>query len=117
MNLFFRKQIFLGIFFISLIFFFSCQTPIYQKINNIKIGMYKYDVLEIIGSPSKVRRYNSIDTWIYKFFMDNEFKEFKVKFKEGRVIEILKFQIIRNKKKDKEIKEKKEKKENSFKPL
>ncbi len=76
-------------FVILLIFCFSllgCQTAPLDKFPEVKKGMRKDQVIELVGGPKLSRRWKGRDRWTYIFFDDNVEEVKEVVFKEGKVI-------------------------------
>ncbi len=70
---------------IALLALTACQTTV-KDFGEVKEGMRKYDVLEIVGGPNSSTRWKGRDRWTYRF-IDRDSEEVReVVFKEGRVI-------------------------------
>ncbi len=53
---------------IPLVFIFTgCQTPAWKSFDQVKVGHDKSVVVETIGSPTKTRRWQGKDRWVYEF--------------------------------------------------
>lgn len=66
----------------------GCQTSMVKQFNQVKSGMDKDDVLEIMGSPNRTERFHGKDRWTYVFY-DNQIKHQKeVQFFEGSAVYI-----------------------------
>ena len=65
----------------------SCQSAAWKSFDHVHIGQDKATVVENVGSPTKVRRSQSKDRWIYEFSDHPDGKlSREVQFEEGRVI-------------------------------
>lgn len=68
--------------FISL----GCQTSMLKQFNQVKSGMDKHDVIEIMGSPNRTERFHGKDRWTYVFYDEKLKHEKEVQFFEGTAI-------------------------------
>lgn len=68
--------------------FVACSTPQHQRISQVRKGMDKSDVLDIIGGPNAAKRKNGKDVWIYIYYEKNEKKGKQYTFNKGHLIEI-----------------------------
>ncbi len=61
----------------------ACQTRTLKQFEQIKQGMEKDQILEIMGSPQKTSRVNSTDKWNYIFYdQENKYNK-EIHFVEG----------------------------------
>ncbi len=74
-----------GLFYLVLS---SCSTPAHIAFEKIQIGHEKNDVLELLGSPNKTRRWNGQDQWTYIFYKNDKSTLKEIKFEQGRVIAV-----------------------------
>lgn len=56
----------------ALLFVVSCQTPAHEKFANLKLGMTKDDVLEVVGSPNRTEYAYSTEKWAYRFWVGDD---------------------------------------------
>lgn len=73
----------------TLLMLTACATPLAQKLERIRPGMDKAEVLEAAGDPKRTFRTNSQDHWIYVFFRGNREMLRTVIFEGGKVLKIL----------------------------
>ena len=73
---------------VFLLSFFSCTTLPYNNFQQVKVGDFKSDVLELVGSPKRTLRKNGKDHWIYVFYHQNPPISKEVIFEEGQVATI-----------------------------
>jgi outer membrane protein assembly factor BamE len=65
----------------------GCQTPAWRSFDQVKIGHDKSVVVETIGSPTKTRRWQGKDRWVYEFGdHPNGAMVREIVFEDGRVI-------------------------------
>ncbi len=63
------------------------SEPTIDQFRQVKRGMPKYDVLELVGEPIRVRRARGQDRWTYQFRRDDGVvAEREVVFDEGKVV-------------------------------
>ncbi len=48
----------------------SCASVGLKDFNEIKVGMFKTDVLDEIGSPLRSERIKNVDFWTYRYYTD-----------------------------------------------
>lgn len=58
------------VFICSLLWLSGCQTPLSKSTQSLKIGMEKYEVLEVLGNPHQTRRVRGQDRWSYFFYKE-----------------------------------------------
>jgi outer membrane protein assembly factor BamE len=76
---------FLFLFF--LIALTGCQSnPVRHFDNNVKVGMEKFQVLEVMGTPWATTRLHGKDRWIYVIYDDGIRKEREVHFENGNAV-------------------------------
>ncbi|WP_373998723.1 outer membrane protein assembly factor BamE [Bdellovibrio bacteriovorus] len=64
----------------------ACQTSMLKQFGEVKPGMEKDDVLDLMGSPSRTQRYHGKDRWTYVFYDDRIRFEKEVQFFNGNAI-------------------------------
>jgi outer membrane protein assembly factor BamE len=77
----------MGKFALSFLFFLAlsgCQTRMKRAFDEIKPGMDKGQVLDLIGGPRAVTRFHGRDRWIIMFYDDGVRYDREIHFKEGR---------------------------------
>ena len=67
---------------------FSCSTSSHVAFDKVKLGLEKTDVLELIGSPNRTRRWKGLDEWTYVYYQGNKPIEKEIRFEEGRVVAV-----------------------------
>ena len=67
---------------------FGCSTAMHKAVNDVKPGMDKSDVLELLGNPKYTKRSNSTDIWKYKFYKNDTLMSKKIYFHSGSVIKV-----------------------------
>lgn len=78
---------FLAIPLISLVMVLTaCQTSMLRQFSQIKPGMEKDDVLDLMGSPTQAVRFHGKDRWMYVFYDDRIRFEKEVHFFEGNAV-------------------------------
>lgn len=66
----------------------GCQTSMLKQFEQLKPGMEKDDVLDIMGSPSQAQRFHGKDRWRYVFYDQRIRFEKEVHFFENSAIYI-----------------------------
>ncbi len=66
----------------------GCQTSMLKQFEQLKPGMEKDDVLDLMGSPSQTQRFHGKDRWRYVFYDKRIRFEKEVHFFEGNAIYI-----------------------------
>lgn len=64
----------------------GCQTNMLKEFDDVKAGMDKDDVLNIMGSPRSTQRFHGKDRWRYTIYNSNMRYEKEVHFKEGLAV-------------------------------
>jgi outer membrane protein assembly factor BamE len=64
----------------------GCQTNILNKFNQVKHGMEKDDVLNLMGSPQRTQRFHGKDRWTYVFYDHRIRFEKEVHFFENNAV-------------------------------
>lgn len=65
----------------------ACQTPSHKHFTDVRVGMDKPTVLELIGGPQKASRIAGRDRWIYIFRSATEGEMIReIHFEHGRVL-------------------------------
>lgn len=64
----------------------ACQTSMVKQFENIKPGMEKDDVLNLMGSPNRTQRFHGKDRWTYVFYDQRIRFEKEIQFLEGNAI-------------------------------
>ncbi len=62
----------------------ACQTSPKDEFSQLKPGMYKHEVLGIMGSPQRTQRWRGLDRWTYIYFEERDRAEKEVHFSEGK---------------------------------
>lgn len=62
----------------------ACQSHTKRDFEKLKIGMYKEDVLDVMGSPHRRQRWQGMDRWTYIYMEEHDKIEKEVRFSEGR---------------------------------
>lgn len=77
----------LGLFFMSIGFLsIGCQSSPLKDFSELKVGMEKGEVLDILGNPNHSGRFHGKDRWTYVFY-DNKIRYKKeVHFDQGHVV-------------------------------
>jgi outer membrane protein assembly factor BamE (lipoprotein component of BamABCDE complex) len=60
------RKAFLAVFLLSTLS--ACTTPQHSFDNDLKVGMDKAEVIELMGGPQFTKRRNSEDVWQYHFY-------------------------------------------------
>lgn len=74
--------------------FFGCQSNPLREFSDLRQGMYKDEVLDIAGSPSRTQRWHGMDRWTYIYFLESnqmgwkgtDRAEKEVHFASGRAV-------------------------------
>jgi outer membrane protein assembly factor BamE len=74
---------FLLIFAFAFFCLAGCQTNMKRAFEEIKPGMDKDQVLEIIGGPKAVTRFHGRDRWFIRFYTDDVLYEREIHFLNG----------------------------------
>lgn len=65
----------------------ACSSLLYKEFDDVKVGMDKGDVTEMIGSPLEVRQRKQPHIWIYRFYDEDKKEIFKeIRFEQGKVV-------------------------------
>lgn len=64
----------------------ACQTSMLNQFTQVRPGMEKDDVLNLMGSPSRTQRFHGKDRWTYVFYDKRIRFEKEVQFFEGNAI-------------------------------
>lgn len=64
----------------------GCQTSMLAKFKEVKPGMEKGEVLDLIGSPRMAQRFHGKDRWTYVFYDDRIRFEKEVHFLNGDTV-------------------------------
>lgn len=65
----------------------ACQTPSHKHFSEVRVGMDKPTVIELIGGPQKASRIQGRDRWIYIFRSPTEGEQIReIHFEYGRVL-------------------------------
>lgn len=76
----------LGIILASAFLLTGCQSSMIKQFNQVKSGMDKDDVLEIMGSPNRSERFHGKDRWSYNFYDQKIQHNKEVHFFEGNAV-------------------------------
>lgn len=66
----------------------GCATNPSRAIENVKVGMDKDRVLDLMGSPPRTYRQGMQDHWIYKYSHEDHEWSRDVVFEDGHVVKI-----------------------------
>lgn len=64
----------------------ACQTSMLKQFSEVKPGMEKAEVLELMGSPQNTQRFHGKDRWTYVFYDKKIRFEKEVQFFNGSAI-------------------------------
>ncbi|MEK2643914.1 outer membrane protein assembly factor BamE [Bdellovibrio sp. BCCA] len=64
----------------------ACQTSMLKQFSEVKPGMEKDDVLDLMGTPTRTQRYHGKDRWTYVFYDKRIRFEKEVQFFDGSAI-------------------------------
>lgn len=64
----------------------ACQTSMLKQFSEVKQGMEKDDVLDLMGSPVRTERFHGKDRWTYVFYDKRIRFEKEVHFYEGSAV-------------------------------
>lgn len=64
----------------------ACQTSMVKQFSELKPGMEKAEVLDVMGSPQNTQRFHGKDRWTYIFYDDRIRFEKEVQFFNGSAI-------------------------------
>ncbi len=64
----------------------ACSTPQHSFESDLKVGMDKAEVLELVGGPQLTKRRNSEDVWQYVFYNGEQKTTKELHFKNNKVI-------------------------------
>jgi outer membrane protein assembly factor BamE (lipoprotein component of BamABCDE complex) len=79
------KSVFL--LFTASLLFVGCQSAPWKDIDRVQLGQNKASVLELLGSPSIIRRAHDRDVWLYNYEHGaNSSTEREIDFANGRVV-------------------------------
>lgn len=76
----------LRFFAVAALLLTACQTNMVKQFEQVKPGMEKDDVLDLLGSPRQTQRFHGKDRWYYVFYEDRIRFEKEVHFFEGNAI-------------------------------
>lgn len=71
---------------LSFLFLSACQTNQLKQYSEIREGMDKDDVLELMGPPQHKLRWKGMDRWTYRFYGNNTLHIKDVHFNQGTVV-------------------------------
>lgn len=66
----------------------ACQTSMLKQFSELKPGMEKDDVLNLMGSPNQTQRFHGKDRWKYVFYDQRIRFEKEIQFFEGSAVYI-----------------------------
>ena len=74
--------------FVATVFFLTCCVHIHlnKRITHLPYQSEKFDAMNLLGKPFKVKRKYGLDYWIYKFKAGGGEYTRQIVFKEGRLI-------------------------------
>lgn len=64
----------------------ACQTNMVKQFDQVKPGMEKDDVLQLMGSPNRTQRFHGKDRWTYILYENYMRFEKEVHFFEGNAV-------------------------------
>lgn len=64
----------------------ACQTSMLNQFSEVKPGMEKDDVLDLMGTPTRTQRFHGKDRWTYIFYDKRIRFEKEVQFFDGNAI-------------------------------
>lgn len=64
----------------------GCATPLYQRVEGLRVGMDKATVLDMAGNPQRTHRRGGQDLWIYDYYRNERKMERGVRIENGHVI-------------------------------
>ncbi len=64
---------------------FGCATPYHAEQSNIKLGMDKSQVLNLMDNPKYTYRNDSRDHWVYRFHKNEVEQELELVFSYGEL--------------------------------
>lgn len=70
----------------SLFIMVGCQTTPLAQYKQVRVGMEKFEVLELMGSPQRNIRASGVDKWTYIFYDQSRRYQREVHFKNDRAI-------------------------------
>lgn len=77
-----------GLLYLALLVALGCASPRYSSFEQVRTGMEKDQVIELMGSPNSHRRVRDEDRWGYVFYKDDLREEKAIHFVKGRVVYI-----------------------------
>ena len=66
----------------------ACATPVYERLEDVLVGMDKTQVLDRAGNPKRTQRLNDSDVWTYTYYIGDRHFERDVSFEAGHVVKI-----------------------------
>lgn len=69
-----------------LLFMTACSTAPIERFSKVKVGMYKDDVLDVMGSPNQARFKNEEHIWNYRFVTESGPVSKEIRLKKDFVI-------------------------------
>lgn len=73
-------------FMVAMLFLTACQTSMVKQFSEVKPGMEKDDVLQLMGSPNRTQRFHGKDRWTYIFYDQRIRFEKEIQFFEGSAV-------------------------------
>lgn len=64
----------------------ACQTSLLSQYNQVRTGMEKDDVIDLMGSPQRTERMRDKDRWTYIFYDKRVRYEKEIQFTKGNVV-------------------------------
>lgn len=64
----------------------ACQTSMLKQFSEVKTGMEKAEVLDLMGNPQSTLRFHGKDRWTYVFYDDRIRFEKEVQFFNGSAV-------------------------------
>lgn len=72
--------------FMAVIVLVGCQTSPLSQYNQVKMGMEKDDVMDLMGAPQRTERLHGKDRWTYIFYDKRIRYEREVQFNNNNVV-------------------------------
>lgn len=80
-----RSVLLLSLFF-SFHILLSCQTNMVRQFSQVREGMDKDEVLELMGSPTTKTRFHGKDRWFYTYYENDIRYDKEVHFLNGKAV-------------------------------
>ena len=73
---------------LAMTFLGGCATPLYERLEDVTVGMDKTQVLDRAGTPKRIHRQKDSDIWTYTYYVGDRHFERDVSFESGHVVKI-----------------------------